>query len=153
MSNDVPHDGGVFDFTAERPFVVTRTTLGNWEWKTYFNRINEKGELVVERTETGRAADQREATRQARAAAGAPAAAEPAALARKPGAFGTVHASTQSSRYGKLPGGVTYTRDFKHDATRWHLCAHGQKQTNCRECLTWFCSCPGSPGHKCTRAA
>jgi hypothetical protein len=66
-------------------------------------------------------------------------------------AFARVHASTKSSRYGTLPGGVTYSTDFKHPEL--HLCAHGQALTLCSNCLERCCSCPGSPKHNCTRAA
>lgn len=62
-----------------------------------------------------------------------------------------VHAATSSSRYGKLPGGVTYAADFKH--SELHLCAHGQRQALCVRCGARFCGCPGSLMHQCSEAA
>jgi hypothetical protein len=69
------------------------------------------------------------------------------------GTFARVHASTRSSRYGELKGGVTYKQPVKFDAETWHRCAHGQAETLCSNCLEYFCGCPGSPKHSCRRAA
>lgn len=70
-----------------------------------------------------------------------------------PRSFARIHASTRSSRYGELAGGVTYKQDFEHNAEQWHRCGHGQEQTLCHGCGEWLCSCPGQPKHECRSAA
>lgn len=129
---------------SEPHWFTGRTRLGNWYFKVWFP----DGGI-----ESGHDCDEASVKERARALAEGRAPRRNAPVKVAPGAFARVHASTRSSRYGKLPGGVTYVQPHEFKADDWHRCAHGQQQRLCRSCLEWHCACPGSPKHECRRAA
>jgi hypothetical protein len=132
----------VFDAVGPNRWFTARTRLGNWFFKVWF---------ADGTFETGHDADEGSVQQKARALATG--AAPRRRIVERKGDFARVHASTRSSRYGVISGGVTYKQGGEHDPVRWHRCAHGQPQALCDGCLEWLCSCPGSPKHSCSRAA